>query len=293
MVPLNSNLREIVRDAKGLMPLAVYDALRVAGSARAPKRAVEIGTAHGASAIAFAMGAVAARSDFHMFTIDRLENEPCRGEPSSRSKFGGIEENRRIIEDKFERAGFSDAISLFIGSSVDFASSGQVPERVDALLIDADGRFDRDLTLFREWIAEGALIVIDDVAGPPKISCSERETRWLDLKHVISAALLEAYVAEGILQEERRVASTAFCTARNVKSWSEARLLEIALQCYRDLVFTKIDSATLRDWAMAEPRHFEEVVLGRRMLSYFGGPIRFARALKHRLSPAQRAKARV
>lgn len=281
------SLEDNVRSANGLMSLAVYEAIYEAGRARGPLSALEIGTAHGASAIAFAMGARAARPDFTMTTVDPMQGNLQRGEPSSRSKFGSPEENRRIVESNFARAGLGETITLFVGTSLQFAASRSEPARIDAILIDADGRFDRDLILFRDRIAEGALVVLDDVAGPPKISPAENDTRWIDLKHTISARLLDAYVAEGLLVEDRRVGITAFCTAVNVDHWTLERLSGIALECYRDLVFTQIDSAMVIKWAMAEPGHFDEALLGRRVMRSFGGPIRAARAMKNKLTRAK------
>lgn len=118
---------------------------------------LEVGTGHGGATIALAVGAKHARSDVHILTIDKMA-----GRTSSRSEYGSEEDNRRAAEANFRHAGVDQHITLFVGSSEDFVRSGSCPERIDLMMLDADGRIDRDLMLFYNALPPGAPIVVDD-----------------------------------------------------------------------------------------------------------------------------------
>src|SRR5438067_4494747 len=151
-------LHEMVRHANGMLPIPVYEALwSSAGQAPGPNF-LEVGTAHGAGTIALALGAKMAGLDVKIQTIDRLE-----GKFSSRSGYGSVEENKAIVQQNFARASVAQCISLFVGTTDEFASVGPKPERIDLLMLDADGRIDRDLLYFYDLLAPRAIIVVDDI----------------------------------------------------------------------------------------------------------------------------------
>lgn len=280
MIAIPSELKARVRTANGLMPLKTYEALYTVAAEKKPSCAVEVGTAHGASAIALSMGATSVNSDFRMITIDPMMSERGRGEPSSRSQFGGVEDNANIVRENLARAGLSDVVELFVGTSVEFGESGRVPPAIDLLVLDADGRIDRDLVLFRDSLIDGATIIIDDIRGGPKVTAVEESTRWIDYKHLISEAILSALVEAQLLRLIEIVEATAICELVNKKLWTDQQLIQIALQQYRKLVFTPVSKKTLRDWAMYHADLFDEVIMGRRVLKTFGGPIKLLRSLK-------------
>jgi len=128
-----------------------------AGEAPGPNF-LEVGTAHGAGTIALALGAKKAGLDVKIQTIDRFA-----GKFSSRSGFGSVEQNKTIVQENFAHGKVSQCISLFVGSTDEFVAAGHQRERIDLLMLDADGRIDRDLLHFHHLLAPQAVVVIDDI----------------------------------------------------------------------------------------------------------------------------------
>ncbi len=229
-----ARLHATIADVDALMSPAVYDALFDAAAAEGPKQVLEIGTAHGAGTIALALGASSGGHETQITTVDTLEALPDI--PSSRSRFGGPAENEKIVRANFEKARVPDRIKLHVGRSESFAKV--VPEgfTVDMLVLDADGRIDRDLALFGPYLARGAVVVVDDIDG--KIGAAFRGGRLaIDLKHVISEKLTARFVEEGYLKLEKRTVDTSFFRAQEPDSWDYERMSELAISSYRELIF--------------------------------------------------------
>jgi len=229
-----TQLHETLGDIDALMSRAVYDALFDSAAERAPAQILEIGTAHGAGTIALALGAVSRGHDTRITTVDTLQALPDI--PSSRARFGGPSENEAIVRENFRKAAVEDRIELHVGRSDDFATV--IPEgfAVDMLVLDADGRIDRDLALFGPCLVDGATVIIDDIDG--KVGAALRGGRLaIDLKHVISQKLTARLVEEGYLRLEKRTVDTSFFRAQDPAGWDYGRLRELAIACYRELVF--------------------------------------------------------
>lgn len=227
-------LHATLADIDALMSQAVYDALFDAAAEQGPQQVLEIGTAHGAGTIALALGAASRGHATRITTVDTLQALPDI--PSSRARFGGPTENEAIIQDNFRKAGVEDRITLHVGRSDDFATL--IPEGfvVDMLVLDADGRIDRDLALFGSCLAAGAAVIVDDIDG--RIGAALQGGRLaIDLKHVISQKLTTRLVEEGYLHLEKRTVDTSFFRAQDPAAWEYGRMNEIAIACYRELVF--------------------------------------------------------
>ena len=228
-------LREHVERANGMLPFAVYIELWNAARECCGSTFVEIGTAHGAATIAMTCGALSAGRQPTVHSIDTLS-----GVFSSRSHYGSIRENKAMIERNFAAAGITHNVSLFVGSSEEFMASGTCPPQIDLLMLDADGRIDRDLLYFFPRLAEDALIVIDDVDCDVYWGLAADGRPYVDLKHRTTRLLLDAFVAEGFLNVGKVMHATAFCTKGARTPRDAARIAEIALPCYRALVFTPL-----------------------------------------------------
>lgn len=221
--------------ANGMLPQAVYQAVFDEVRANGCHHIVEIGTAHGAATIAMALGAMAQQTRCRIWTIDRLG-----GQFSSRSIFGSPEQNEQIVLRNLQHANVADLVQLFVGSSDDFFASGSCPDQIDFLLLDADGRIDRDLMYFYPRMPPGAPIIIDDVDSVVLLSRTSTGTPYIDNKHRLTALLLDAFIREGYVLMRYRLANTAFCQ-RTAKSFDYNVFSTIALQAYRELALVDVN----------------------------------------------------
>lgn len=134
----------------------LHEFLRDHGSIRT---VVEVGTGHGALTVLIADALVASKSNTVIYTFDRITG-------GSREAFGTFEENARIIRDNLSRFEVETRVRPVFG---DVASTHAVVgpyDPIDLLVLDADGRIDRDLMIFWSRMEPGSLVVLDDAAGP-------------------------------------------------------------------------------------------------------------------------------
>lgn len=229
-----ANLERLVSAANGMLPMPVYREIYRVAAGVAGGNFVEIGTAHGAATIAAALGAGLRERDFTVWSVDQLG-----GRFSSRRAFGSPKDNAQIIADNFRSANVIQSVRLFVGSSEEFFSSQECPDEIDFLLLDADGRLDRDLAFCLSKMAPGSPIVIDDVDDGIYLSRDHDGLPYIDLKHRISSLLLSAYENEGLLRVTTRLENTAFCE-RGEALFDPGRFAEISTGCYRELVFSSV-----------------------------------------------------
>ncbi len=219
----------IKRGANGMLSPEVYARLFALARRALPRTIVEIGTAHGAATIAVALGARAGGAPCHAYTVD-----PFAGF-SSRVKFGSSADNLRIVGEAFSRFGVADCITVVVGTSADLLP--HLPAGpIDLLLIDADGRLDRDLALLFDRLAADANVVIDDVDGATCLTRFQNRT-YCDQKHRLSRLIVDRLVASGHLKGEYVEESTGFY----LKGVGKGSTIEsLALPAYRELVFADI-----------------------------------------------------
>jgi predicted O-methyltransferase YrrM len=237
----SQTLSQLTSCSNGMMPAEVYEEIAAIAALATGDQFVEVGTAHGAATIALAYGAKESGRKVTIHTIDRLA-----GQFSSRSKFGSVSDNEQIVRKNFERAGVSNSIHMFIGDANDFAKSAQCPKEIGLLMLDADGRIDRDLINFYERIPIGAPIIIDDVDDSVLISTNHLNRHYLDLKHKITSLLLHKYEEAGFLKINNVLFGTAFCE-RGERGADATSMFQIALECYRQLVFIDITDYPLNE----------------------------------------------
>jgi predicted O-methyltransferase YrrM len=222
--------RRIKRQANGLLGAGVYHSLMELARLAKPRTIVEIGTAHGAATIALALGARAGGCPCHIYTVD-----PFAGF-SSRVKYGTVTDNLRIVREAFSHFGVSDCITVVVGTSADVFA--HLPAHaLDLVVIDADGRIDRDLAVLFDRMSEGANIVIDDVDGTTCLT-RFRDRLYCDQKHRLTRLVVDRLLASGHLQGERVEESTGFYAKG---SGTAATIEALALPAYRELVFTDVD----------------------------------------------------
>lgn len=225
-----------LKSVDALLPSEVYSELYQIVVEKKPKVILEVGTAHGGATIALALGAKKNNIDCQIYTIDTLES--LDDIPSSRAKFGSRVANQEIVERNFANAGVSDLIELFVGRSEEFPSVQKLT-KIDILLLDADGRIDRDLVLYKDYLSNDTVIIIDDITGGPKLSHSSGNFS-IDLKHVAVELLLNQLTSNQIIAVDYVVKNTAICRPIRPNEWTEEMLMQHAILAYRNLVFTKV-----------------------------------------------------
>ncbi len=217
-----------------MMPPEVYEYMFVTCASVKPRRIVEIGTAHGAATIAMGLGAQTANPDFKIWTVDKLG-----GRFSSRSAYGNVETNRAIVQANLASAGLSERVHLFVGDPDDFAAQPICPPQMDFLMLDADGRIDRDLLNFYPRLAPGSPVIVDDADNAIWLSRNHEGTPFIDNKHRTTELLLNAFCEAGFLVIEKRIGNTAFCRKTD-KAYDPAIFAKIALSAYRQIVICEV-----------------------------------------------------
>jgi hypothetical protein len=218
--------REIKFRANGMLdPLVYAEINRWASSVEAD--IVEIGTAHGAATISAALGLPAG---FRVRTVERMNG-------GSRARYGGPEENIRIIHANLARFGVTDKVRLHVGS-VDVVAPEMGEEPIGMLILDADGCIDRDFRLFYDRLVPGAPIVIDDYRPHYVGTTQSGGELVVDQKHRITTLLVDLFVELGLIQRQKIINDTFFGRKpfnAPPLELPEARVLAI----YRQLIITR------------------------------------------------------
>jgi predicted O-methyltransferase YrrM len=228
------DFQDLIDHAGGLMAAEVYKRIYLLG-ANHGGLFVEVGTAHGAATVALAAGAAEGGQPFRMVTVD-----PFGGPLSSRAAHGSPTDNMRIVESNLARFGVAEHVEIVRGTVDDLVRRDDIND-VSVLVIDADGRIDRDLYALYDRLAPGCTIVLDDVDGPIYLA-EIGGRRILAQKHRLGALLARAFIDAGVLRDEERLHATGFYRLGDAP---REAVLAAALPAYRELVFAEVPEAGL------------------------------------------------
>ena len=219
-------LARVKEQAGGMLPLPVYRRIYETAAACGGGTIVEIGIAQGAATIALALGAKRAGKPFRIVSADPFAID-------SRRKVGSVEDNLDLVRRGFEAFGVADAIEIVVGTVTDLVARAD-PRDIGLLMIDADGRIDRELALLHDRLAPACPIIIDDVDGAIYLHRLGRSVS-VDQKHRISRLLVERFAAEGLIVPQEMVGQTGwYLKGPAVRSADD--ILLIALPAYRELI---------------------------------------------------------
>lgn len=233
---LSDDIFEKVRDrCNGMLDPRVYRTIFEAAKSASEGDFVEVGTAHGAATVALALGVRArpeARPATTIYSIEKIMG-------GSRAAYGGVAENTAIIEGNFRQFGVSDLIQLRIGDSEEVAAGLPKEKPISLLMLDADGRIDRDFALYYNRLTPGAKIIIDDCKDVPRVKRAGSGKMKIDLKHKLTFHLVQYFCGKGLLENLENVNGTAF--ARKPLAIQEDVELDFAeiVRVYRELVFSE------------------------------------------------------
>ncbi len=155
----DGRFRYLQRGLGGMLEWRTYRRIYRELSKRPDLDAVEIGAARGAGSVAAAWSYRDLKRKGALIVVEKLD----RG---SRTGDGSYEQNRHSIEQVFEHFNVADHIRLFPHhltlkngpEAVSLIRTG----RLSSLIHDADGRLERDFSLFWPLLIDDAFIMVDD-----------------------------------------------------------------------------------------------------------------------------------
>lgn len=227
------------RERRGILALSVYRRLHEAAARAGGGTFVEIGSAYGAATVALALGARSGGQPFRLYTADVFDEEIA---PRWRGMTGadGVAQLCAGLHD----FGVQEDVTVVRGTTADLLTAHDL-SNINLLLIDADGRIDRDLGLLLDRLSPGAAIIIDDADGGVYLETSSRPPT-VDLNHRLTRLLLEAYAEHDILHVREMVGQTAIC-ALGFSRPDAAEWQRIFHRAYANLVRSELSSG---QWGM-------------------------------------------
>jgi len=227
---IDALMAEIRSRCNGMLRASVYRAIYEAGYQCGGGTLVEVGTAHAAGTISLALGMQASGHQGSIYTFDKIAG-------GSRDAFGDIETNRRIIEGNLAHFGVSHLVKLCIGDVADNVDKVPAHAPINLLMLDADGRIDRDFQFFFKRLAAGAPVIIDDVVEVVRVNRLNRKRYKVDSKMKLSFLLLRHFIHQGLITPGRVIGATYFGHAPDPAAKDVD--LEGILAVYRELVFSE------------------------------------------------------
>jgi predicted O-methyltransferase YrrM len=226
-------LERVRRETHGQLTLDVYRRIYET-AARRSGTFVEIGTAQGAATIALALGARAAGQQFHIFTCDPFIT-------GSRPRGSSIDAKIKVVQRGFEAFGVAGSITIVVGMVTELLAAAD-PRAIALLMLDADGRIDRDLAALHSRLASDCAIIIDDIEDRIYLHPTRRGLR-IQQKHRLGHLLVDTYARHGLLDRREVLAQTGWYATGPARLPAE-EIERLALDAYRQLVMTTV---TLRD----------------------------------------------
>ena len=167
---------------------------------------VEVGTCHGSVTIALALGIKESFIEGRVYSFDKLTG-------GNRKQFGDEKDNLKIVLDNFKKYHVKDYITMIVGYVEDEyeKNADEIGRNLTALILDADGRIDRDFRYFYNALKPGALIVIDDYEDKVKIKYDKSNAVLdVDMKHKLTYELVNLFKKAGLLEVEYSMGKTVF-----------------------------------------------------------------------------------
>ena len=188
---------------------------------------VEVGTAMGAATAALAMGLKDSGKPGRIYTFDPMSGGPRQHITDIDARVDRIRNNLA----KYDVADLVEIVPLDLKSGLHILPTDQ---QIEVLMLDADGRIDRDLNLLNDRILEDCMLIIDDVADKVKVFRKNGAMR-VDSKLRLSYLLVDMLKKKGFITDGQLIAHTYFGQSLNLRNFKESDSAVIAV--YRELVF--------------------------------------------------------
>jgi predicted O-methyltransferase YrrM len=194
-------------EANGLMSPFVYKKMYELVYGLSDLDIIEVGGGAGAGSIAIASAMKDANKKSNLIVIEK-----CEG--GSRAAFGDYQTNLNLINYNFKRFGVENIITLF-PNTLSYGNRTEViclirTDNIAAMILDADGRIDRDFFLFWPFLNTGGIIIIDDYENCSKcLSISDNHLPTIK-KKIMTYRLLNQIMKWGLFEMSSKVGKTVF-----------------------------------------------------------------------------------
>lgn len=224
---MESVFEDIVRQCDGMLSPAAYR--RIYESARAGGLIVEVGTALGAGTVALALGLKDSGKQGQVISFDPMHGGPRRQISDTGKRMEHVRANLRHF-------GVEELVELVPAAIPEGVAALPEDTPISVLMLDADGRIDRDLLVLYERLKPGATLIIDDCVDKVRLHKAGATTYRIDAKMRLVYLLVQLLERQGFLIPEGQVKDTRF----GHKPFGETKQLDPAeiLEVYRKLVFT-------------------------------------------------------
>lgn len=232
---MESVFEDIVCRCDGMLSPAAYR--RIYESARMGGLIVEVGTGLGAGTVALALGLKDSGKSGRVISFDPMQGGPRR-------QINGTHQRLEHIRDNLRHFGVEDLVDLVPAAMPEGAAALPSDTPISVLMLDADGRIDRDLLVLYQRLLPGATLIIDDCVDKVRLRKAGMSTYRVDAKMRLVYLLVEWLERQGFLIPEGQVKDTRFAH----KPFGVTKQLDPAeiLEVYRKLVFTTASFSPLQ-----------------------------------------------
>jgi len=227
------NPAAVKEKCNGMLSPSVYGRIYDLAKNAPGESFIEVGAAHGAATVSLASALRDSGRVGKVYSFEKITG-------GSRERFGNFDANKTIIEDNIACFGVGDRIVMNYGLVEELATV--IPERNDfgLMMLDADGRIDRDFSLFFNKLADNAVIIIDDVSPAVRVRTTSGtlNTRrvFVDQKHRLSNLLVDFFTREGMI-EGTMLGGTWM--GKKIGGHFDQQLWSGIVEQYRELVFAE------------------------------------------------------
>lgn len=228
--------KRIRRQCNGMLRPEVYRAIHATALEMPGGDAVEIGTSRGAATVAIALACKASRQAGRVYTIERP------------SRLGSNETKIAAIQKNFRKFDVSERIALIMVDASRAVSELPSGVSIGLLMLDCDGRIDRDFATLYDRVVPGGSIIIDDYEDRVHVRMRGGRRVGVDLKHRLTFNLVNHFMESGYIEDFSVVRQTLFCRKPVTMSGKIVFDRERIQHIYYDLINTyqRIDSRFLK-----------------------------------------------
>ncbi|RYY02201.1 MAG: hypothetical protein EOO53_14295 [Gammaproteobacteria bacterium] len=185
--------RHLAIACDGMLAPCVYEEIFFLASTLTEKNILEIGTASGASSIAAGIGLHFSEPKGKVITIDKHTG-------GSRAKYFSAEESLQIVRKNIRAWNLDEIVFPVVAKSGDQINTG-FNGPIDMMILDADGKINRDILQWKDYCVSDLLLVIDDCENLIRI-IEDSPNHWkIDCKKYLTWKLFNLYVDAGIFSD--------------------------------------------------------------------------------------------